>query len=416
MDNAVLLMLSGGRDSFLSACKLLEDKKGYHVYMVTYDNGCIFQLDKVKSVADRIIQHYGADRAEYLGVYSIAGIVREFFFPYFNMKPEEQMREFSGMTPSQFHCLVCRTAMYIRSIQLCKLHGIQYIAEGGRKSQEFVIELPEMATKCYPELVRSQGLELLMPVYELDDDWVRDNELMMRGFVSKCDEAKCLIGFPGKDKIDQSIIDGVHAYYDKVILPMIEKRGLLDNTDSFPHIMKKKDGTESSSKKVVLVPGCLMCPVFHVKFDSTKLSWRDEILKALLDAGVGIIQMPCPEVSFGGYSAGMTRRPHGVQYYENLPGFQQHCEMLAENMVEQIIALKKNSVQVCAILGIENSPTCAVTRIFSFGRGTALRSGLFMDALTVLLAKEGITIPLVGITRHKKSQKIETKLLNELIG
>ena len=56
MDNAVLLMLSGGRDSFLSACKLLEDEKQYRVYMVTYDNGCICQLDKVKGVADRIIR------------------------------------------------------------------------------------------------------------------------------------------------------------------------------------------------------------------------------------------------------------------------------------------------------------------------------------------------------------------------
>ena len=32
---------------------------------------------------------------------------------------------------------------------------------------------------------------------------------------------------------------------------------------------------------VVFVPGCLMCPVFQVKYDSAKLAWRDEILKAL---------------------------------------------------------------------------------------------------------------------------------------
>ena len=229
MDNAVLLMLSGGRDSFLSACKLLEDEKQYRVYMVTYDNGCICQLDKVKGVAERIIQHYGEDRAKYLGVYSTAGIAREFFFPYFNMRPEEQMKEFLGMTPSQFHCLVCRTAMYIYSILLCKLHGIHYIAEGGRKSQEFVIELPGMAKERYPKLLESQGLELFMPVYDLENDWIRDNELMMRDFVSKCDEAKCLIGVPVNGSIDKSVIDGVHAYYDKVILPTIKARNLLSN-------------------------------------------------------------------------------------------------------------------------------------------------------------------------------------------
>lgn len=36
-ENAVLLMLSGGRDSFLSACRLIED--GWYVHMITYDNG-----------------------------------------------------------------------------------------------------------------------------------------------------------------------------------------------------------------------------------------------------------------------------------------------------------------------------------------------------------------------------------------
>lgn len=228
MDNTVLLMLSGGRDSFLSACNLLEDPKGYRVYMATYDNGCICQLDKVKVVADRIIQHYGEDRAKYLGVFPTSGIAREFFFPYFNMKPEEQMNQFYGMTPSQFHCLVCRTAMYICSIWLCKLHGIPYIAEGGRKSQEFVIELPGMARERYKNLVESQGIKLLMPVYDLGDDWIRDNELLMRGYRSKCDEAKCLIGVPVKGSIDESVIDGVHEYYDKVILPRIQSRDLLN--------------------------------------------------------------------------------------------------------------------------------------------------------------------------------------------
>ena len=239
MDNKVLLMLSGGRDSFLTACKLLEDENNYHVYMVTYDNGCMCGADRVKLVADRIIERYGADRAEYLGVYSTAGIAREFFHPYFNMTPEEQLKRFKGMTPSQFHCLVCRTAMYIHSIWLCKFLGIPTIAEGGRKSQVFVVELEGMAEVRYPNLVKSQGLKLLLPVYDLGADWTkdkdfsadweRDNELLMRGYRSKCDEAKCFIGVPINGSVNDDVIEGVHAYYDEVMLPRMEKRGLLDN-------------------------------------------------------------------------------------------------------------------------------------------------------------------------------------------
>lgn len=223
----VVLMLSGGRDSFLAACHLLEESPDNYLYMVTYDNGCSYCSDNARLVAERIIAKYGEDRAEYLGVYKIASVIREFFSPYFNMKPEEQMRRFFGLTPSQFHCLVCRTSMYIYTIWLAKLHGAEYIAEGGRKDQEFVIEQPGMANERFPALVESGKLKLLLPVYELDDNWIRDNELLARGFLCKSLEPKCIIGYPINQSVDQSVIDGVHAYYDEVILPRIEKRGLL---------------------------------------------------------------------------------------------------------------------------------------------------------------------------------------------
>lgn len=225
--NKVVLMLSGGRDSFLAACRLLDDSPEYFLYLVTYDNGCSYCSENAKYVAERIIAKYGESRAEYLGVYKIGSVIREFFSPYFNMKPEEQMNRFAGMTPSQFHCLICRTSMYIFSIWMAMMKDASYIAEGGRLDQEFVIELPGMAKERFPALVRSVGLDLLLPVYDLNDNWIRDNELLARGFLCKSLEAKCLIGYPINHSVDQSVIDGVHAYYDQVILPRITQRNLL---------------------------------------------------------------------------------------------------------------------------------------------------------------------------------------------
>lgn len=227
-NESVLLMLSGGRDSFLAACRLLETSEDYHLKMITYDNGCSYQSANVDKVAERIINKYGADRVEYLGIHKIGGIAREFFFPYFNMKPEEQAQKYNGMTPSQFHCLICRTSMYVCSIWLAQREGAHYIAEGGRESQQFVIELPGMAQERYKGLVSRAGLNLLLPVYDLDSDWERDNELLRRGYLCKTYESKCMIGVPVNDSIDQSVIDGVHAYYDEVILPQIEKLHFLD--------------------------------------------------------------------------------------------------------------------------------------------------------------------------------------------
>lgn len=228
-EKRVLLMLSGGRDSFLAGCRLLEDRKEkYKLLMVTYDNGCSIQSNNTKYVADRIIARYGADRAKYLGVFHISGVIREFFAPYFNMKPEEQAKEFAGLTPSQFHCLICRTSMYLYSIWLAKLNGALYLAEGGRKDQGFVIELPGMAQKRFPELVEKAGLKLLLPVYNLDGNWIRDNELLIRNYNCKSLEPKCLIGYPIENSVDDTVIEGVHRYFDNIILPAIEQRGLLD--------------------------------------------------------------------------------------------------------------------------------------------------------------------------------------------
>lgn len=235
----IILMLSGGRDSFLSACRLLERGDNCRVKMVTYDNGCSYGTGNAEEVAQRIIKKYGANRAEFMGVYKIGGIAREFFFPYFNMKPSEQKENFAGLTPSQFHCLICRTSMYICSVWLAKLENAKYIAEGGRKDQQFVIELPGMAQERYPKLVQMAGLELLLPVYELDNDWERDNELLRRGYLCKTYEPKCLIGVPICGSIDQSVIDGVHTYFDKVILPKILTLKFLE-LETAKHYMENK--------------------------------------------------------------------------------------------------------------------------------------------------------------------------------
>lgn len=234
-------MLSGGRDSFLSACYLLDDPKHYNVMMVTYDNGCSCQSGNAKIVADRIIARYGSERAQYLGVYNINSTIREFYFPYFNMKASEQAEKYPGLTPSQFHCLICRTSMYINSIWLAQLNNAKYIAEGGRRDQEFVIELPGMARDRFPKLVDSVGMELLLPVYDLDDDLIRDIELMHRGYHSKSLEPKCLIGVPVRGSIDEIVISSVHSYYDNEVLRIIRERELLSEAKARNYLYIKYD-------------------------------------------------------------------------------------------------------------------------------------------------------------------------------
>ncbi len=132
------------------------------------------------------------------------------------------------MTPSQFHCLICRTSMYLFSIWLAIINDAAYVAEGGREDQGFVIELPGMAQERFTQLVNKAGLKQLLPVYDLNDNLIRDNALINRGFICKSYEPKCLIGWPLEGSVDETVIEGVHKYYDNVVMPTIEKLHFLD--------------------------------------------------------------------------------------------------------------------------------------------------------------------------------------------
>ena len=220
-EKSVLLMLSGGRDSFLSACRLIES--GYRLHMVTYDNGCGFQPDSAKTVADRIIKRLGSDKAEFLGVKSVTGTWRRFFPLIYNMKPSTIAKEYGEITYSQFNCLSCRTAMYIYTISLCRKMGIKCIAEGARKAQGFVIELPEMIEQ-YKELLNKDGIELKVPVYNLDDNWSQKCELMENGFVPKTLEPQCIIGFPlDVNPPDRDVIEGTVKFFVDAMKNKIEE-------------------------------------------------------------------------------------------------------------------------------------------------------------------------------------------------
>ena len=223
MNQTVLLMYSGGKDSFLSACKLVE--QGYKLKLITYNNDCTIRSPN--EYAERLIKCYSADKIEYLRTHYTTSLFREFFIPYFNIPTSEIIREFGEITISQLNCLLCRTSMYIYSIILCKKMNISIIAEGARKSQLFVIELEGMIER-YKSLLNQHGINLLLPVYNLISDWDRENELMWRGFIPQTIEDQCMLGVPLNNSVSKEVINGIHTFYDKVILPKIIEKGLIE--------------------------------------------------------------------------------------------------------------------------------------------------------------------------------------------
>ncbi|MCB0739054.1 MAG: hypothetical protein KDC92_16210 [Bacteroidetes bacterium] len=217
-DKQVLLLFSGGRDSFLSAALLIE--QGYKVHMLTLENGMGLQADNAKHGAERIIAKYGETWAEFHGVGNISGIWREFFLPLFNLKPSETLQEYGELTMSQFHCLSCRMAMYVWAIIKAKQLGIKYLADGARQDQGFIVELPIYIEKLRGFLSNFE-LELLLPVFELDSDDKRKNQLLLRGFTPKTLEPQCLLGvaLPEGKQPEKDVQVASMNFFDKVIEP-----------------------------------------------------------------------------------------------------------------------------------------------------------------------------------------------------
>lgn len=193
MKKQVLLMYSGGLDSILAMAKLISN--GYKVLLVHFDNGCSISSGLEVDRAKQFEKKYGKDKVEYVGKITIVSEFRNNERELANIPFSQIQARYGDCTISQVRCLNCRSAMYYESIKYCLNNDISFIAEGARKSQLFSIEQPRMI-KAYERLLEQFNIKLLLPVYDLVDDWVKENELLLHGIVPSASEDKCILGMP----------------------------------------------------------------------------------------------------------------------------------------------------------------------------------------------------------------------------
>ena len=211
MEKSVLLMYSGGLDSFLSCVRLVN--QGYKVYLIHFDNGSCIGTENIQIGAQRLKYKY-KDKVEFLGIASTAAR-----FVYYreltnieNLNAEELYNKYGKISMSQYRCLLCRMAMYTYSVALARKMNIKYIAEGARKSQLFAIEQKELLDE-FRKFCNKYDIELLTPVFELTDDYQKENELLLYDFLPIANEGKCLLGYPMDRKLSQEEINDIKELY-----------------------------------------------------------------------------------------------------------------------------------------------------------------------------------------------------------
>jgi 7-cyano-7-deazaguanine synthase in queuosine biosynthesis len=188
-EKTCLLMFSGGYDTLLAPCYLIE--KGYKVLLITYDNGLEKNMESVDVNVNRLTKLYG-NNLEFLGIKSIMSIWRELFLLPYLLRREKFDYD---LAPMELMCLSCRSSMYARSIVECLGRNIKYIAEGARESQGYP-EQQRAVMEVFRELCKEHSIELVLPVYHIKNKEHLKEELLMRNIIPKTTEPYCTFAMP----------------------------------------------------------------------------------------------------------------------------------------------------------------------------------------------------------------------------
>ncbi|SKA75785.1 Predicted secreted protein [Caloramator quimbayensis] len=113
-------------------------------------------------------------------------------------------------------------------------------------------------------------------------------------------------------------------------------------------------------KKIIFLCHCILNCNSKVEGLALYEGALNKILKYLIDEGYGIIQLPCPEVTF----YGIKRWGHVKEQFDT-PYFRNHCKEIFMPYLNQIRHYIKNDYRIDGIIGIDGSPSCGVNKTCS---------------------------------------------------
>jgi predicted secreted protein len=175
---------------------------------------------------------------------------------------------------------------------------------------------------------------------------------------------------------------------------------------------------DSRSRRIVLVAHCLLNQNAKVEGLASHSGVFAPILRALEQAGVGIVQLPCPELAHLG-----PLRPLGTDTVEqyDTPEYRAVCRDLARRVAAEAASYRKAGYTLVGVLGVEGSPSCSVSRAPRLVEPdcSELRpgKGLFIEALAGQLAAAGSSIPFLGIPESPEAGSLDSALarLHEML-
>jgi predicted secreted protein len=162
------------------------------------------------------------------------------------------------------------------------------------------------------------------------------------------------------------------------------------------------------SKKVILVAHCLLNQNARIDHCAYFPGAMAETARAIVDSGVGVLQMPCPELQCLGLDrSGRIRDGKDIGIREALLGeAKESCQALVQGVMRDVTEYRKHGFQVLGVIGNDGSPACGVNRTWYVGDSPGPGAGAFMLMLREALQKQGVDIPFVVTEDHKWAERL----------
>lgn len=161
-------------------------------------------------------------------------------------------------------------------------------------------------------------------------------------------------------------------------------------------------------KKIVIVAHCILNVNSKVEGLATYGGAMKSLMTELMDQGYGIIQLPCPEMTFCGIQRwGMSRN----QY--DHPNYRRHCRSILEPIVDQIQIYSENGYAVEQVICIDGSPSCGLNFTYVGYKGGLVHTEAANRELLEETAVKGVFIEELDKMIQQRGLKIKFSAVNE---
>lgn len=172
--------------------------------------------------------------------------------------------------------------------------------------------------------------------------------------------------------------------------------------------------TDARSKTILFVAHCLLNQNSISDGTAAYPGSVKHIVALLLESGIGIVQLPCPELMCLGLDRGDQNGAAAPVIVENTrirKALEQEAAIaklnaLVATIVFQIFEYLKYGFDIKGIVGINRSPSCGVETTSRDNREVAGR-GVFMEALRLELEKKDLHLKMVGVKDSEPEKSLQ---------